>query len=117
MPYQLKIEQPNLAEGADVLIHGLGTYANGQTHEVTDEEEENFRIVNSVDTGGVDDDPESDTFGAYVPNIQPGPSLLEANILGVTATDASKKVPGKTPRAPVEGSSDSGAPADKGGAS
>jgi len=114
LPYQMTINQENLAEGADVLIHGLGTFANGGTYDISDEEAEHFREAHAVDAGGVDSDPESENFGVYVPNVQPGPSLTEVSIYGVTVTESSTKAAAPS-AGPVASTSEPGAPVDGGG--
>jgi hypothetical protein len=85
MTCTLVINQPHVGEGVAVYIHGLGTFSNGE-HEVSDEQEENFRVANSVDNGAVDGDSESPTFGSYIPKMEPGPPLSEVvkSMYGVT---------------------------------
>lgn len=41
--YELKIDDPNLPMGELVMIHGLGSFANGETHEITTEQADSFR--------------------------------------------------------------------------
>jgi hypothetical protein len=43
MPYQLKVNFRNARRGQEHSIPGLGTYKNGSTYEVSDEEAEAFR--------------------------------------------------------------------------
>ena len=115
MPYQIKINQPNLAEGTELTILGLGTFENGKTYDISDEQVEAFREANQVDAGGFDNDPESESFGVYVPNMQPGPHLTDVSIHGVEVTEAAGKKAKSPSKGPVAGTSESGAPADKGG--
>lgn len=41
--YELKIDNPNLPVGELVMIHGLGSFANGETHEISTELADSFR--------------------------------------------------------------------------
>jgi hypothetical protein len=112
----MKVEQYNLGEG-QIYIHGLGSFSNG-TYEISDEDAENFRTVNMIDTGGFDNDPESPTFGSYIPNHQPGPDLVTASksMHGITITPSSRTGSGTMPDAePVGSLSSEGAPANSGG--
>jgi hypothetical protein len=48
--YQITIDYPNMPKGQEVSIPGLGTYKNGTSHAVTEEEAELFRAY-QTDTG------------------------------------------------------------------
>jgi hypothetical protein len=95
--YKLTVNQPNLGDEGEVYISGLGTFKNGTTTEVSDEEELNFRTVNAHDIGGIDGDPESETFGSAKPNLVPGQSLVDAakSMYGVTVEQV-QSTPSKT---------------------
>jgi hypothetical protein len=134
LPFTLTVDMPNLGDEGTVFIHGLGTFGNG-THEITDDQEQNFRIVNSHDEGGTDSDPESDTFGVYLSKVVEGPSLTDAaeSMYGITVTSGANKsgsdnksgglggTATKTSSTPTVispvGSQSSGAPSDDGGGS
>jgi hypothetical protein len=47
MTYRVIVDHPNLGD-QDVYIHGLGTFHNGTTTEIDDEQVERFRSINSV---------------------------------------------------------------------
>jgi hypothetical protein len=57
MPYEVKVDIPESGE-QDVYIHGLGTFANGSTNVVDDEQVARYRAAtatqmqSSFDTGG-----------------------------------------------------------------
>jgi hypothetical protein len=51
MTYKLTVDQPHLGDAGTVYIHGLGTFTNGKSYEISDDLEQNFRVVNSVDNG------------------------------------------------------------------
>jgi hypothetical protein len=131
LPFTLTVDMPNLGDEGQIYIHGLGTFGNG-THEITDDQEQNFRVANSHDEGGTDGDPDSETFGVYLSKVVEGPSLTDAaeSMHGITVTSganksgadsnlggtASKSSSKSTTIDPV-GSQSSGAPSDDGGES
>jgi hypothetical protein len=41
--YKITVDQPNLAKGTDVFIDGLGTFKNGETQTVSNEQVSHFR--------------------------------------------------------------------------
>jgi hypothetical protein len=45
MPYKLTLKQKNAGRGAELQIVGLGTFKNGSSYMVSDEDAENFRTV------------------------------------------------------------------------
>ena len=47
MTYQVIVDHPSAGD-SDVYIHGLGTFHNGTTTDVDDEQIERFRSINSV---------------------------------------------------------------------
>ncbi|HVI79821.1 MAG TPA: hypothetical protein VM715_16965 [Candidatus Acidoferrum sp.] len=48
MSYSVKVSYPNLAKGQQVLINGLGTFENGSTASVSDEEAETYRAYRAA---------------------------------------------------------------------
>ncbi len=48
MPYNVIVDHPSIGEGTDLFIHGLGTFKNGTTTKVSDEQIERFRAAHSV---------------------------------------------------------------------
>lgn len=96
MTYKLSVDQPNIGDEGEVYIHGLGTFKNGKSYEISGELEETFRTVNAVDQGGIDDDPESETFGSVRPNVVLGPSLVDAakSMYGVTVEEIKPQASG-----------------------
>jgi hypothetical protein len=47
MPYNVIVDHPNLGEQS-LYIHGLGTFENNSTTEVSDEQIDRFRAAHSV---------------------------------------------------------------------
>src|SRR3954453_15612338 len=43
MSYSVKVSFPNMPKGQELLINGLGTFENGSTAAVSDEEAETYR--------------------------------------------------------------------------
>jgi hypothetical protein len=43
MPYQLKVNFPGTHKGQELTIPGLGTFKNGSSTEVSDEDADSFR--------------------------------------------------------------------------
>lgn len=109
MPFELTVNKDEMGSQT-AYIHGLGEFPNG-THTISDEQEQNFRIVNSIESAQTDDDPDSETFGSFIIKHELGPPLVEAadNMHGVTVTDKSSGSGKK--RSPVEARS-SGSPED-----
>lgn len=75
----------------EINIHGLGTFSNG-VHEISDEQELNFRVLNTTEDTDVDTDPESPTYGSHIVKHELGPSLAEAvsRMHGVTVSGSTK---------------------------
>jgi hypothetical protein len=48
LPYRLKVDHENLPPGVEVYVHGLGTFENGQTYDISDELALQFRAFNST---------------------------------------------------------------------
>ena len=73
--YELEINQPNLPKGELVQIPGLGAFANGEKHEITEPEHEAFRAFNQTSVP-ITDEETGAIVGAERKN---GPTLLEAS--------------------------------------
>lgn len=80
MPYRMKVDQPNLAKGEEVLIPGLGAFANGETHDITDEQAETYRQRNAV----LEDVLDSKGQRTGRATSKPGPPLIDVNVHGIT---------------------------------
>ena len=50
MPLTVKVDNPNLPDGAEIGIDGLGIAINGEHTEFSDEEVQNFKQKNTVFT-------------------------------------------------------------------
>jgi hypothetical protein len=88
VPYNVTVNQDNLPEGAEVSITGLGTFKNGETAEVSDEQVEFFRVMNGYPVDTVDE--EGNTLvGNYV--RKPGPTLDKAEFYGITIEKVSAR--------------------------
>jgi len=48
LPYNVIIDHPSIGEGTDLYIHGLGTFKNGTTTEVSDAQIDHYRAAHSV---------------------------------------------------------------------
>ena len=75
--YEVSIDQPNLPKGAEVQIHGLGVFKNGDSATVSKEDAERFRsLYSTVDNNG---------------RTVQGPTLAQASktMYGVTVTKSS----------------------------
>lgn len=46
MSFTMKVDMPNLPPGSRVQIHGLGVLQNGKTVKITDDQAEQFRVLN-----------------------------------------------------------------------
>jgi hypothetical protein len=76
--YKVTVDHPNIGE-TDLYIHGLGTFRNGTTTEVEDEQVERFRSMNSVVNVS---DPHPET-GNRTPIPARGMDPTKLNIFGV----------------------------------
>jgi hypothetical protein len=94
MDYELSIDMPNLAKGAEVQIAGLGTFENGSSYKITDEEHDSFRRYHgSIQTVTSE---ANEILGS---ELALGPTLIQAseNMYGVSVkqdkpeTEAQKK--------------------------
>jgi hypothetical protein len=111
MPFEMTVNKQELGTGT-IWIHGLGEFGNG-VHEISDEQELNFRNVNGIEDVTPDMDPASPTHGQMLSTHELGPSLMEAaeSMHGVTVTEVSASAGQKKSGAPVE-SGASQAPVD-----
>lgn len=75
--YSVTVDMPNLPKGEEVEISGLGRFENGKTTTVSKEEAEAFRTFHQRVSY------ERDENGALITVTEIGPTLLQANILGV----------------------------------
>jgi hypothetical protein len=112
--YKLTVDQPHLGDEGTVYIHGLGTFQNGKTYSIGDDLAQNFETINVVDEGGIDGDPESPTFGSYIPKVSPGKSLDVAaeTMYGITVVKDADDPPPLQPNTAVATNNDP--PADTG---
>jgi hypothetical protein len=93
--YTVTLNQDNLAEGAEVQVHGLGVLVNGGTVEFTDEQVEFYPLANPRLVPHVDEE-----TGIDNPTNEPGLTLEEAAEFmpgEVTVTHVPDKEPTPTP--------------------
>lgn len=112
MGTKLKFDFPNLPAGADVFITGLGGFKNGESYDVSDEQEAQFRASTAYDNGKYNEE------GTYVPNVVQGRPLAEvvADMHGVSV-ESGASTPAQAAKGPVESSPSTEAAPDKGGSS
>jgi hypothetical protein len=79
MTYKVTVDHPSIGD-TDLYIHGLGTFHNGTTTDVDDEQVERFRSMNSVVNVS---DPHPET-GRRIPLPVRAKDPTELNIFGVT---------------------------------
>jgi hypothetical protein len=48
MPYNVIVDHPNIGEEGELYIHGLGTFKNGTTTEVSDQQIDLYRAAHAV---------------------------------------------------------------------
>jgi len=77
LPYQVIVDHPSLGE-QDLYIHGLGTFQNGTTTEVSDEQVQHYQAVHSIVESTFD--PET---GAETRTGKPGAHPADQEIFGV----------------------------------
>jgi hypothetical protein len=70
--YNLTIDLPNLAKGAEVDIDGLGRFENGGSYEISDDEAEAFRTKHQTVTS------EYDSEGNLHTTLEKGPTVAQA---------------------------------------
>jgi hypothetical protein len=76
MPYKLRLNLPTVPKGQEVAFTGLGAFANGSEHEVTDEQAELFRLFNG--TQEYEEGTEPNELGQRPVVLKQGPTLVEA---------------------------------------
>lgn len=81
--YNIQFDLPNLAKGAEINIGGLGSFINGQSFNVTDEEAEQFRVFGTTYTS------ETDESGFLTLTAVKGKNLREAfdGVPGITVSE------------------------------
>lgn len=87
--YEIEINQPNLPEGEPIQVPGLGTFENGQTYDVTEEEGNSYRAFHSYQEPIIGEN--NEVLGA---NTLPGRDLAEAfeGAYGITVTKTDKTI-------------------------
>jgi len=84
MPYTVKVDHPDAGD-QDVYIHGLGTFRNGTSTDVDDEQAELYRAHNAVQTQVHTED------GGLQVTSELGPPLEELDSPWVTVTKAGSR--------------------------
>lgn len=108
--YTVKVNDPALPDGHEVEVPGLGVFKNGSTRQISEEQAEYFRDVNSqlVD---VETDDRPAWTGAAAVERQRGPTVLQAfkdhPVVSVEGTDQPEK------QARAQKTEDSGQQKDK----
>ena len=78
MPFEVTVDHPEAGD-QDVYIHGLGTFRNGTTTTVDDDQVMRFRVMNSTQRMS-----EFDQDGRYTIEQELAPEPHELDIRGVT---------------------------------
>lgn len=92
--YSLTLDLPNLDKGAEVELDGLGVFKNGETHEISDEDAENFRMRHQTQKLVK----VNKKTGASTYEEVPGPTLVEAFADHPSIKVVEAKVTPRTPR-------------------
>jgi hypothetical protein len=94
MPYQVKVNDPNQAEGVEVVVPGLGVFRNKSTRQISDDEAEAYRD-NTSRLVDVETDDRPVFSGAAGVELRRGPDVLEAfkDHPVVSVTQVSEKKP------------------------
>src|SRR5689334_979644 len=81
--YEVDLDVPGRPKGDQIQIAGLGTFSNGDSHEITDDQAQAFRVSRSTTEPVLGDDDE--VLGS---ERVLGPTLLQAskNMNGVSVT-------------------------------
>lgn len=79
MAYKLTVDHPNAGEGAQLSVHGLGTFENGKSYLIDDDLAEQFRQMNGQVVSAYDEQGQP-AASEYVL----GPALDEIEIFGFT---------------------------------
>jgi hypothetical protein len=103
--YEITFDLPGTPKGQEVMVAGLGTFANGSTYEVTEEEAESYRSYHTSLKYEYDKD--NNLVGA---TAEPGPTLLQAfsKTDGVDVNTVQSKTEDKKPVPPDDKNSDGG---------
>jgi hypothetical protein len=72
--YELSLDLPSLPKGEPVQIPGLGTFENGETHEITKIEHERYRAYHVRQIPVIDEE----TQEVRGNELENGPTLLQA---------------------------------------
>lgn len=48
MPYKVIVDHPSIGDGTELYIHGLGTFKNGTTTEIDDNQVDVYRAAHAV---------------------------------------------------------------------
>jgi hypothetical protein len=81
MAFKLTVDMPNLGPEGKVSIMGLGELTHGKTYRVSDEQAALFETLHGTYEDKYDDEDPNKLVGR---ELVPGPSLLEADIHGIT---------------------------------
>lgn len=103
--YEITFDLPGTPKGQEVMVAGLGTFANGSTYEVTEGEAEAYRSYHTSLKYEYDKD--NNLVGA---TAEPGPTLLQAfsKTDGVDVTTVQSKTDNKPPPSPEDNKNDGG---------
>lgn len=88
MPYKLTVNHPSAGEGAQLSIHGLGVFENGKVYKIDDELADQFRRMNGNVVQAQNEQGQATTSEFVL-----GPTLLEAEIYGVTVESMEEEQP------------------------
>jgi len=79
--YEVTLDQESLQKGSLIQIPGLGTFENGSTFEVNEDQHATYRAHHQEMVMVLDDNdnPVLDDNGAYTFELQQGPTLLQAS--------------------------------------
>jgi hypothetical protein len=91
--YEVTIDEEGTPKGALIQIPGLGTFANGSTFDVDEDQHARFRAHHSTTTPVVDDEDNLVVEdGTYIYETELGPTLLQAakGMNGVQVTTYAK---------------------------
>ena len=78
MPVKVTVDHPNIGEGVEIYIHGLGTFKNGTDTIVSDEQIARYQATHSV----VDTEVDEETR-ALIPKPRLGLHPADQEIYGV----------------------------------
>lgn len=109
MGYKLELDLPNVGEGVEVYIDGLGTYENPGEYEITDEQANGFRVAHQVVTYHTD--PDNGMIAST--DVELGPTIEEyfADREGISVTET-KPAPAKKAAASSQSGSQNNSPVE-----